>query len=141
MDDATTIARDYIEAWNKRDFGRTRSLLHPKYAYISPDGQREEGVDAGVKRGQMWATAFPDGKLEIARITASAEAATVECNASGTHKGELMGIAPTGRQVKMPYCTVIEIRDGKVSAEREYFDSLNMMRQLGIVTAPAGMRA
>ena len=44
----------------------------------------------------------------------------------------LMGLAPTGRKVAIPVCNVIEVRDGKVYAEREYFDSANLMAQLGV---------
>ena len=50
-------------------------------------------------------------------------------------KNELMGFAPTGRKVTVPICDVIEVRDGKVYAEREYFD----MQQLGV--APAAVSA
>ena len=44
-----------------------------------------------------------------------------------------MGVAPTGRKVTVPICDVIDVRDGKVFAEREYFD----MQQLGVAPAAA----
>ena len=47
------------------------------------------------------------------------------------------GIAPTGRQITIPVCNVMEVRDGKLYAEREYMDMLHMMQQLGVVPAPA----
>ena len=55
----------------------------------------------------------------------------------GTHNGDLMGVAPTGRHVSLPVCNVIEIRDGKILAEREYMDVMTMMAQLGQVPSPA----
>ena len=54
-----------------------------------------------------------------------------------THQGELMGIAPTGRRVEVPVCNVIEVRDGKIYAEREYFDTAHLMQQLGVAAGPA----
>jgi len=37
----------------------------------------------------------------------------------------------------MPVVTILEMRDGKVHTEREYFDSGYMMQQLGVVPAAA----
>jgi predicted ester cyclase len=48
-----------------------------------------------------------------------------------------MGIVPTGRNVSLPACLVLEIRDGKIYAEREYFDMAHLMRQIGVAAGPA----
>jgi len=137
MSDPATIAREYREAWNRRDFARYREMLHPEYSYTSGDGQRQNGPEAGMAVAQMFASAFPDGREEIKRIHAAGDVAIVEFTGSGTHQGDLMGIAPTGRKVTIPVCIVIEVRDGKIYAEREYFDSAFMMQQLGVMPAPA----
>jgi ketosteroid isomerase-like protein len=34
--------------------------------------------------------------------------------------------------VTIPVCNIVEFRDGKVYAEREYFDTLFLMQQLGV---------
>ena len=137
MSDPTAIAREYVEAWNKRDFAKYRELLHPQYTYTGSDGARQNGPDAGVGVGQMFANAFPDGKLEVERVHGVGNFAISEYTGSGTHKGDLMGIAATGRRVTMPVCNVIEIRDGKIIAERDYMDMAYMMQQLGVMPAPA----
>ena len=138
MSDPGTIARELTDAWNRRDFARYRQLFHPQYSYTGGDGQTQKGPEAGLAIGQMYATAFPDGKIDVQRVHAvSDNVAIVEFIASGTHKGDLMGIAPTGRSMTMPVCNVIEVRDGKIYAEREYFDMLHMMQQLGVAPAPA----
>ena len=136
MADATSIARDYIEAWNRRDWSRVRDSLHPQYSYTGGDGVRQDGPEAGLALAQMWAAAFPDAKLNIKKIHTAGDTAIVEFIAVGTHQGDLMGIAPTGRKVEMPICNVIETRDGKIHAEREYFDMAHMMQQLGVAPAP-----
>ncbi len=138
MSDAASIAREYLEGWNRRDFARWRELLHPQYTYTGGDGQVQKGPQAGMDLGQMYANAFPDGKIDIQRIHVVGEnVAIAEFVARGTHKGNLMGIAPTGRPMTIPVCTVIEVRDGKVYAEREYMDMLHMMQQLGVAPVPA----
>jgi steroid delta-isomerase-like uncharacterized protein len=137
MSDPAAIAREYLEAAPRRDFDKCRQLFHPQYSYTGGDGQRQNGPDAGMAVAQMFASAFPDGREEIKRIHTAGDVAIVEFTGSGTHQGELMGIAPTGRQVTMPVCNVIEVRDGKIYAEREYFDVAHMMQQLGVMPAPA----
>ena len=137
MSDAASIARDYLESWNRRDWDHWRELFHPQYSYTGGDGVRQDGPEAGMAVGQMFATAFPDGKIEIQRIHAVADVAVTEFIARGTHQGDLMGIAATGRKVEIPVCTILEIRDGKIGAEREYMDMAHMMQQLGVMPAPA----
>ena len=137
MSDAASIAREYNDAWNRRDWARWRELLHPEYTYTGGDGQVQKGPEAGLAMGQMFANAFPDGMGDIQKITAAGDTAIVEFIGRGTHKGDLMGIAPTGRQVTVPVCDILEIRDGKIYAEREYMDMLHMMQQLGVAPVPA----
>ena len=138
MSDAASIAREYLEGWNRRDWARWRELLHPQYTYTGGDGQLQNGPEAALAVGQMFANAFPDGRIDVQRLHAVSENLVVaEFVARGTHEGDLMGIAPTGRSMTMPVCIVIEVRDGKIYAEREYMDMLHMMQQLGVVPAPA----
>ena len=137
MSDAASIARESTEVWNRRDWARYRELFHPEYSYTGGDGQVQKGPEAGMAIAQMFANAFPDGRIDVQSIHAAGSVAIVEFIGRGTHKGDLMGIAPTGRQISIPVCNVVDIRDGKIIAEREYMDMMHMMQQLGVAPAPA----
>jgi steroid delta-isomerase-like uncharacterized protein len=140
MANAESIAREMVDAINRDDMAAYKSLLHPEYSYRGPDGQVERGQDAGVAVIQMYRNAFPnDLKIEIQNIYAAGDTAVVEFIGGGTHGGELAGVAPTGRKVAVPVVTILEMRDGKVHTEREYFDSGYLMQQLGVT--PAGATA
>ena len=141
MSDIEAIARDYLEAFNRRDWDRIRELFAPEYSYTGGDGQKREGPEAGLAVAQMWSAAFSDAKIDIRHIHTAEHVATVEFTGSGTHDGELMGIAPTGKRVSIPACTVLKIKDGKIKAEREYMDMAHMMQQLGVVGVPAAATA
>ena len=54
----------------------------------------------------------------------------------GTHKGDLMGIAPTNKQVTVTGIVVRRIAGGKIAEAWENFDQLGLMQQLGVVPAP-----
>ncbi len=137
MSDIASLAREYLEAWNRRDWEKFRGVLHPEYTYTGGDGEKQQGPEAGLAVGQMFANAFTDGKIEIRKISVAGDVAVVEFTARGTHDGDLMGIAPTGRRMELPVCTVLEFRDGSIHTEREYMDMLHMMQQLGVAPAPA----
>lgn len=138
MSDQTNVMRQYIEAVSRRDFAKIRQLFHPQYSYTSGDGQRHDGPDAGIAVAEMYTGAFPDLKFDVKRMHAVGDDVVVtEFIVRATHQGELMGIAPTGRKVEVHVCNVIEVRDGKIYAEREYFDTAHLMQQLGASAGPA----
>jgi len=131
------IAREYAECVNRRDFDRIRQLFDSGYSYTGGDGQRQDGPQAGIDVVQMYVSAFPDVKSEIRQVHTAGDTVVLEFIARGTHQAELMGIPATGRKVEVSICTVLDIRNGKIYAEREYFDVLHMMQQLGVAPAAA----
>jgi len=131
------IHGEIFEAWNKRDFGKMRSLLHPEYTYTGGDGKVLRGPDAGIALAQMYAAAFPDGRLELERLHVAGDTAIAEMVARGTHGGDLMGIAATGKKVELRICNVMELKDGKVYREREYMDLATLLAQIGATALPA----
>lgn len=71
---------------------------------------------------------------------------TVHCGATdrvaerwtgrGTHRGELQGIAPTGRRVEVPGSVFYRIVDGKIVEFRGQLDMMGLMQQLGVIASP-----
>ena len=133
---AKDIAKDYLEAWNKRDYDRMRGLMHRDYTYTGGDGQEQKGPEAGLAVSQMFGRAFPDGRIDVVNIKEFGDTVLVEFIGRGTHRGDLMGIAPTGRSVTIPVCEVLELRDGKIYREREYMDMVTIMVQVGVTRVP-----
>ena len=137
MASAAQIHQQMMNAWNARDFDTMRSLLHPDYTYTGGDGKEVSGPDAGIAIARMYAASFPDGRVEVRRVYTQGDTAVAEFVARGRHGGELMGIAPTGKAVEIHICNIMELRDGKVYREREYFDMLTMLTQLGVAPQAA----
>ena len=63
--------------------------------------------------------------------------AVVEFVNRGTHTGPLQTsqgtFEPTGRTVKVRYCSVMRVNDGKVVEGRDYYDSAGILAQLGLI--------
>lgn len=132
MIDLKRIAEQYFDAIMRQDFGKLRKMYHPDYSYTGADGNRRVGPESGITVAETYTKAFPDLNFEITNMITTGNIVVTEMNAQGSHQGELMGIKPTDRKVSIPMCNVIEIRDGKIYAEREYFDNIHMMQQLGV---------
>lgn len=49
----------------------------------------------------------------------------------------LPGVAPTGKQVKIPLIVVVHFRDGKLAHEHIYWDQASVLAQLGLIDANA----
>ncbi len=61
--------------------------------------------------------------------------------ASGTHQGELIGIAPTGNRVTVAGTSVERIVDGKIEETWDNYDALGMLQQIGATPSPEEGRA
>ena len=138
MPDAATIQREMFEAVERRDFDRLRELLHPDYTYIGGDGVERAGAEAALAVADFYTTAFPDVTFEVrASHAPSDDVSVLELIARGTHTGPLGDVPATGRAVEVVACNVVEVRDGRILREREYFDTGAIMSQLGLAEAPA----
>jgi steroid delta-isomerase-like uncharacterized protein len=80
--------------------------------------------------------AFPDLRLEVEQMLASGDFVTTRFRATGTHKGNYAGIAPTNKSASWGGCTVIEVRNGKAIRSRLYADNVSLLRQLGAISLP-----
>jgi steroid delta-isomerase-like uncharacterized protein len=131
--DAATLQREMFAAFERRDLDRVRELAHPDYTYTGTDGVEHAGIEAGVAVLELYTTAFPDLSFEVrASHAPSDDVAILEIVARGTHTGPLGDIPPTGRRGEVPGCNVVEMRDGKIYRERDYFDTQAILQQLGL---------
>jgi predicted ester cyclase len=55
--------------------------------------------------------------------------------ATGTHKGDLRGIAPTNKKISIEGITISRHANGKLVESRVNWDALGMMQQLGVAPA------
>jgi len=74
-----------------------------------------------------------DGHWAIEELFGAGDKVVVRWTGSGTHNGELNGMAPTGRPIRVDAITVHTVRDGKICETREVWDTLGMLIQLGAI--------
>jgi steroid delta-isomerase-like uncharacterized protein len=134
-----SVARRLLEeSWNKRDLKLTDQLLTPDSRNIDPAmPDLGTGPEAYNKLITLYTTAFPDLHFTLDEVIDAGDRVVVRWTASGTHKGELRGIAPTGKKFSLTGITINRFSNGKVAELRVIWDALGMMQQLGVL-APTG---
>ena len=80
--------------------------------------------------------AFPDMKVELAALVTDEEAIAFAYTLTGTQDGPLMGIAPTGKKVKIRGLQLSKFRDGKMTERWGSSDQLGMLQQIGASVSP-----
>lgn len=138
MSDNLSLARSLYEGWNERRFDDIADSMAPDGKIIVVGtGDEFVGPEGARQYNQQWYDGFPDGRVTIDRIFEAGDAVVVEFTGRGTHTGPLatsMGEIPaTGRSLTLKLCDVLEFENGKVAAQRTYFDTGSMMAQLGLL--------
>jgi steroid delta-isomerase-like uncharacterized protein len=112
--------------------------------YLAPDFIEREVLPPGVPGGregvkvliQTFRGAFPDFKATITDIIAEGDKVVARQTWSGTHKGEFMGVAPTGKSVSIEVIDIIRITGGKFVEHWGQIDNMGLMTQIGAIPAP-----
>jgi predicted ester cyclase len=81
-------------------------------------------------------TAFPDWREEIVELVAEGNTVAGRFRCWGTHQGEFLGEPPTGRRMEVDEVFFLRVEDGKFVDFWGLEDSLNRMRQLGLLPSP-----
>jgi steroid delta-isomerase-like uncharacterized protein len=136
------VRRLVEEVWNKGNLSVADELFATTYAHhdpSTPDVGR--GPESEKKRAILYRTAFPDFRLTIDDIIAEGEIVAARWSCRGTHKGDLSGIAPTGKQFQISGASIVRFANGKMSEGWINWDALGLMQQLGVVPELAKTKA
>ena len=93
-----------------------------------------EGIKANF---QMYIDGFADARITVDEQIAEGDIVATRWTGRGTHSGEIMGIAPTGKEVTVSGMTISKLEGGKVIEEWANWDALGMLVQLGAIPIPA----
>jgi steroid delta-isomerase-like uncharacterized protein len=127
------ILVDYFTAWNDHDVNAILNLLTDDASYVGPMATDELGGRA-LRREMDWLWAsFPDLWFEIESLDHhDDDSAVAQWVMHGTNTGPILGFAATGRRVRLAGADFFRFRNGSIAGIRSHFDSVDMVRQLGI---------
>jgi predicted ester cyclase len=135
LDANKQLIRDYFKAFLAKDAEWFRKHIEPGFRRHDPGLPFEVVGPEGVERlADLLLPAFPDMKLDLEDVIAEGEKVLMRLTIRGTHKGELTGIAPTGRPIEVMVLDLFHIRNRKLHEHWALFDNLGMLRQLGVTS-------
>jgi predicted ester cyclase len=93
------------------------------------------GADALKQVWAMLLRIYPDIHLTVEDLIAEGDKVVGRTRVSGTHQGEFMGVAPTGKRVTYNEIFIFRFADGRVVETWGVVDVYAQMKQIGVVSS------
>lgn len=127
------VRRFYTELLNTHDLDRAAEFIAEDFF---DHNFYYEGLPQGLEGfRQMFAAsfaAFPDLHFTIDELLAEGDK-VVSCETMcGTHQGEFMGHAPSGKRFEVRNINILRIKEGQIQERWGIFEELKMLQQLGL---------
>jgi len=134
IEENKALVHSFTELENQGDMDGLFELLAP--GYISHYSTGDRTVEQNRQFWPMIWNAFPDIHFTLEHMVAEGDLVAFQETFTGTHKGEFMGIPPTGKKVKIINTCIIRIANGKYAEGWCTLDDFNLMQQLGDIPKP-----
>jgi steroid delta-isomerase-like uncharacterized protein len=137
------ISRRVAEAFSSGDVGVLDELVAEDVVNKDPSLPPElpPGREGLKTLAQGYVSAYPDMDFTIEEQIAEGDKVVYRWTATGTHKGELLGIPPTGKKATVTGITIDRIKGGKVVETWNQWDNFGLLQQLGVVPPVAAPTA
>jgi steroid delta-isomerase-like uncharacterized protein len=133
-----------IEAYNAADWTRLEAQLAPDSLYEEfGTGRKARGSDEISGLFQDWKQAMPDSDGAVTSAVDGGDTAVLEVTWDGTFTGPWGTpdgpVDPTGRHQTSRACLVFTFEGDRIKELHQYFDSMSLMQQLGMLEALASV--
>jgi steroid delta-isomerase-like uncharacterized protein len=125
------------EAVNTGNLQEFYELVADSSVDHDPARDQEPGPNGYIVFFTMMRTAFPDFKLTVEQLVADEDNVAFAYTATGTHKGDFMGVAPTGKSIKIRGMQISKFEDGKMIERWGSSDELGLLKQIGVALTNA----
>jgi predicted ester cyclase len=127
------VVKRLVGIVNERKLSQLAELTHPDFKRHDLAGAFPEvsGTSGPADLTQMVLRAVPDLHYEIKQLVAQDDRVVVQLRGTGTHRGELLGVAGTGKRVEWNAINIYRFKDGKWIETWQLADVWGLMRQMG----------
>jgi len=132
----TLVRRFFEEFCNQRRGDVADELIADDYVSHGPQAPPAEGPDGVRDRVGLYQDAV-DGHWDVEEIFSDGDRVIARWTGTGTHRGELMGVEPTGLPISVDAISIFRISNGKIAEEWTVWDALGLLQQVGAVPAAA----
>ena len=129
----TIVRRFYDELWNRWSLDVADEIVSEEVRFRGSRGIEVTGRQEFKRYVDTTRSAFPDWHNRIDELLAVADRVATRMTWSGTHTGELAGIAPTGARFEYPGAAFFRLADGVIAEAWVVGDTYLLWRALGRV--------
>ncbi len=122
--------------WNTGDLSKIDDIFATDFVNHDPNAPDVKDLEGYKEFFVRTHTAFPDFQVTNEDIIAEGDKVVSRYTATGTHKGELFGIPPTGKKATWEGININRFADGKIVEVWQSRDMFGLFQQLGIIPAP-----
>lgn len=129
------LARRFVdEMCNGRRLSVADELFSADHSYRDPGSPWAGRGPAGMKDViGVYHRGVKDARWDVHSMIESGDTVVMRWTGSGTHTGELLGIPPTHKRVKVDGIWMLRVAGGKIVESWNCWDTLGMLQQLGVV--------
>ncbi len=122
------------ELWGQRNPDVLDELIAPDFVLHDPSVPAlPRGPEGARQYYQMFVAGFSDIQVTNDEVVANGDWVAALWTARGAHDGEVMGIAPTGRQVTITGQALYRVSGGQIAEEWVHADMIGLLKQLGAI--------
>ncbi len=124
------LHRYFDAVWAHGNLDALSGFLHERYRrHTSPEAAPLDATGQS-QRLRGFRAAFPDITIDLEDFLADGDCIAFRSTMRGTHRGEFLGIQPTGRRVTVGLVDMMRIEDGRIIEQWGGPDMLDLLRQL-----------
>ncbi len=137
QDRLDVVHRWFTEVWNQGDETLIDQWLDPGcilYGVMDLEGNHVQGPKGFKPFFRRFRQAFPDIHIAVEDAMVKGEKVATRCYVTGTHSGDGLGIAPTGKRIEFTGMCITQIEEGpRVVHAWNNFDFLRLYQQIGLL--------
>lgn len=133
---AAAMKRFYEEVVNKGNLKLIDELVAAEFVEHEEMPGMKPGREGLKEFFTMFRAAFPDLQFQINDLAAKGDKVWAYITIRGTHKGQFMDMAPTGKTIEVKGFDIVRLVNGKAVEHWGLTDSMTMMMQLGAIPMP-----
>jgi len=128
---AEIVQRVADEIWNQGDLAVADELFANDFINLDPNPGGVTDLEGYKRWVRKWRAAFPDYHVEVHDLIAEKDQVAARYTVTGTHQGELLGVAASGIRVTLKGVNIYRLDEGKIAEVHRSYDLLGVGQQVG----------
>ena len=131
------VLRWWEELWNNGNLALADELQTGDFRDHDPASPWVQAGPEGMKaKVRAYRAAFPDLRFAMEKVLSADDHVVTHWTCQGTHHGEVLGLAPTGRTIDIEGISIFRLEGGRIAEQTLVWDAFGMLSQLGGLERP-----